>query len=360
MRTNCQPGTPNKRMPRAEILSIPLLPWSTDWRLYLYACVLQSPFTPRKRLDQSLASAHTQVLHWKMAGSSETLKMEPLGGADEAEEAEGQAKSLKTTDDLLAMVAKLQKEGSLEPQIEDLIHRINALQQAKRKASEEVGEALALWEALHRELDSMNVEKVHLEEILSKKQETLRILHLHCQKDHAGQRVDVEEQLEELMGQHKDLWEFHMLEQRLIREMGALECSKAQLLTDETVVRAKLEEVGRRLHSPLEVQEALAWNNQPLLQNPETTAFRLPAELELVQHQVPAQAQAAPEDEACKGETWVEVRVQSQIPTGQDLLPSAVCENNGEPPLELALLPPKPPGSPSQSLPGNKGPHFLG
>uniref|UniRef100_G3TTC7 Synaptonemal complex central element protein 1 like n=1 Tax=Loxodonta africana TaxID=9785 RepID=G3TTC7_LOXAF len=97
----------------------------------------------------------------------------------------GQAKSSEKSEDLLAMVKKLQKaEGSLEPQIEDLINRINELQQdpAKKKASEELGEALALWEALHRELDSLNGEKVHLEEVLSKKQETLRILQLHCHK----------------------------------------------------------------------------------------------------------------------------------------------------------------------------------
>ncbi|EPY85804.1 hypothetical protein CB1_000349003 [Camelus ferus] len=66
----------------------------------------------------------------------------------------GQTKSSKKTEDLLEMVKKLQKEGSLEPQIEDLINRINELQQAKKKSSEELGEAQALWEALHRELDS--------------------------------------------------------------------------------------------------------------------------------------------------------------------------------------------------------------
>ncbi|KAM9607616.1 synaptonemal complex central element protein 1-like [Trichechus inunguis] len=170
----------------------------------------------------------------------------------------GQDKSSEESEYLLAMVKKLQKEGSLEPQIEDLINRINELQQAKKKASEELGEARACWEALHRELDSLNGEKVHLEEVLSKKQETLRILQLHCQekesevqKKHAlqdctekvsvhnsqitersKQRLDVEEQLKELMGQHKDLWEFHMLEQRLVREISALENSKAQLLTE--------------------------------------------------------------------------------------------------------------------------------
>nr|XP_045361151.1 synaptonemal complex central element protein 1-like isoform X3 [Camelus bactrianus] len=114
-----------------------------------------------------------------MAGRLELLEVEP---PEVASEAEGQTKSSKKTEDLLEMVKKLQKEGSLEPQIEDLINRINELQQAKKKSSEELGEAQALWEALHRELDSLNEEKVHLEEILSKKQEALRTLQLHCQR----------------------------------------------------------------------------------------------------------------------------------------------------------------------------------
>ncbi|XP_046538478.1 synaptonemal complex central element protein 1-like isoform X7 [Equus quagga] len=208
-----------------------------------------------------LQGAPVQASRWKMAGKVEPLKVEPLEVAEESEEAEGQTRSSKKTEDLLAMVKKLQKEGSLEPQIEDLIHRINELQQAKKKSSEELGEAQALWEALHRELDSLNGEKVHLEEVLSKKQEALRILQLHCQsKESEAQRkhtlqdctdqisihsshmaesqkqrkpgLHVEEQLEDLMGQHKDLWEFHMLEQRLTWEIRALRSSKEQLLTE--------------------------------------------------------------------------------------------------------------------------------
>ncbi|XP_047649855.1 synaptonemal complex central element protein 1-like isoform X4 [Phacochoerus africanus] len=175
----------------------------------------------------------------------------------------------------------LSAEGSLEPQIEDLINRINELQQAKKKSSEELGEAHALWKALHRELDSLNGEKVHLEEILSKKQEALRILQLHCQRkegeaqrkymlaEHADQ-ISIHnsqiaesqgqrklgwhvELLEASRGQHKDLWEFHMLKQRLAWEIRALQSSKEQLLTEERQARAKLEEVEQRLRSPPEV-----------------------------------------------------------------------------------------------------------
>ncbi|XP_063510171.1 synaptonemal complex central element protein 1-like isoform X7 [Pongo pygmaeus] len=172
------------------------------------------------------------------------------------------------------------EEGSLEPQIEDLISRINELQQ-------------------------VNGEKVHLEEVLSKKQEALRILQMHCQeKERKAQRLDVKGQLEDLMGQHKDLWEFHMLEQRLAREIRALERSKEQLLSERRLVRAKLREVERRLRSPPEVEGARAVND------------RLKAELEIFGEQV----QSAPEVGAGKGEAGPE-------------LPRARDEEDPEPPV---------------------------
>ncbi|XP_061242794.1 synaptonemal complex central element protein 1-like isoform X2 [Bos javanicus] len=177
------------------------------------------------------------------------------------EDGEGQTESSEKTEDLLEMVKKLQKEGSLEPQIEDLINRIHELQQAKEKSSEELGEAQTLWEALRRDLDSLNGEKVHLEEVLSRKQEALRTLQLYCQRkaeevqrnymlvEHTeqisiqkcqitetqGQRklgLPMEEQLEDLIGPHKDLWEFHMLKRRLAWEIRALQSSQEQLLTE--------------------------------------------------------------------------------------------------------------------------------
>ncbi|XP_008049753.1 synaptonemal complex central element protein 1-like [Carlito syrichta] len=194
-----------------------------------------------------------------MAGKLELLQVQ---SEEAVEEAEDQTESLKKTEDLLSMVIKLQKEGSLEPQTEDLINRIYKLQQAKKKSSEELEETQALWEALNRELDSVNGEKVHLEEVLSKKQEALRILQLHCQeKESETQKLHVKEQMEDLMGQHKDLWEFHMLEQRLAREIRALERSKEQLLTEREQVRTRLREVEGRLRSPPEVESVQAMND---------------------------------------------------------------------------------------------------
>uniref|UniRef100_I3MVS3 Synaptonemal complex central element protein 1 like n=1 Tax=Ictidomys tridecemlineatus TaxID=43179 RepID=I3MVS3_ICTTR len=155
-------------------------------------------------------------------------------------------------------------EGSLEPQIGDLINRINELQQAK-KANEELGETQARREVLCKELDSLNGEKVHIEEVLSKKQGIYLLLHVPpsnptSQKPspQSSQRLDVEEQLEDLMDQHKDLWEFHMLEQRLAQEIGILERSKEQLLAERTMLRARLQEVEQRLLSAREVQGAPA------------------------------------------------------------------------------------------------------
>ncbi|XP_057170290.1 synaptonemal complex central element protein 1-like [Ursus arctos] len=271
-----------------------------------------------------------------MAAKLEPLKIEPSKVVEEAEEAEGQTKSLKMTEDLLAMVKKLQKEGSLEPQIEDLINRINELQQAKKKSSEELGEAQDLWDTLHKELDSLNGEKAHLEEVLSKKQEALRILQLHCQRKESGAQkknmlqectekisvynsqvaenyrqkklgLHVEEQLENLMGQHKDLWEFHMLKQRLAWEIRALQSSKEQLLTEEKLARAKLEEVERQLSLPPEVGGARAVNDG------------LKAELEKFGGQGPAQIHCIPKDEAGKVEADPE-------------LPGAISEDLEPPP----------------------------
>nr|XP_039333452.1 synaptonemal complex central element protein 1-like isoform X2 [Saimiri boliviensis boliviensis] len=198
-------------------------------------------------------------------------KLKPLnaGAPGAAEEAEGQAKSLKT-EDLLAMVVKLQKEGSLEPQIEDLINRINELQQ-----------------------------------------EALRILQRHCrEKESEAQRLDVRGELEDLMGQHKDLWEFHMLEQRLAREIRDLERSKEQLLSERRLVRAKLREAERRLRSPSEVEGAMAAEDG------------LRAELEIFGEQV----QSAPEVRVGQGEAGPE-------------LPGARDEEDPEPPVAAPEAP---------------------
>ncbi|XP_019065212.1 synaptonemal complex central element protein 1 isoform X2 [Fukomys damarensis] len=200
---------------------------------------------------------------------------EPVKGV---EEAGGNDSSTQKIEDLMEIVKKLQK-GSLEPRIEFLINRINEVQQAKKKAIEELGEAKNVWDALQKELDSLQEEKAHLKDILNKKQETLSILQVHCQeKESEAQRkqtllqeckerifslnlqmeeernkqrqlrLDFEEQLETLIDQHKDLWKFHRPEQ-LAREICALDSNKEQLLKEEKLIKTKLEDVKRQLCS---------------------------------------------------------------------------------------------------------------
>ncbi|XP_017724150.1 PREDICTED: synaptonemal complex central element protein 1-like isoform X2 [Rhinopithecus bieti] len=224
-----------------------------------------------------------------MAGKLKPLNVE---APEAAEEAEGQAKSLKT-EDLLAMVIKLQKEGSLEPQIENLINRINELQQAKKKSSEELRETHTLWETLHRELDSLNGEKVHLEEVLSKKQEALRILQMHCQeKESEAQRCwssDWPGRSVPWRGARSSCSRRVSLPRQVGRGRGVwlgLGPAPDARPPAGRLVRAKLRDVERRLRSPPEVEGARAVNDG------------LKAELEILGEQV----QSAPEVGAGEGE----------------------------------------------------------
>ncbi|XP_017523973.1 synaptonemal complex central element protein 1 [Manis javanica] len=330
-----------------------------------------------------------------MAGRPVPSSAEPAGALDAAGKAGGQAKSSQKIEDLMEMVKKLQKAGSLEPRVEVLINRINEVQQAKKKASEDLGEARTVWEALHKELDSLSGEKVRLKEILSKKQETLRILRLHCQeKESQAQRrqtmlqeckerisalnsqieeekkkqrqlrLDFEEQLEDLMGQHKDLWEFHRPEQ-LAQEIGALDSSKEQLLKEEKLVEAKLEDVKHRLCSQFGAKGCSAIREGLFLRSQEAAAAvhlfeeenkkaqdlleaaaqlhkqlqqkcqqlqqkkqRLKEEVEKLGLQVPAQAQSAHEERSGPGEAanpkplGVSEEKNTELHTKQGSLPS--------------------------------------
>uniref|UniRef100_A0A8C6GQ96 Synaptonemal complex central element protein 1 n=1 Tax=Mus spicilegus TaxID=10103 RepID=A0A8C6GQ96_MUSSI len=215
-----------------------------------------------------------------MATRPQPLGMEPEGSADllhGPEGARGQYGSTQKIEDLMDMVKRLQKVGSLEPRIEVLINRINEVQQAKKKASEELGEAQTVWDNLQKELDLLHEEKVRLKDILNRKEETLRIMQLHCQeKESEAQRkhsmlqeckerisflnsqidkekaklrklrLDFEEHLETLMSQHKDTLEFHKPE-HLTKEMCVLDSSKEQLLKEEKLMKVKLEDVRQRL-----------------------------------------------------------------------------------------------------------------
>uniref|UniRef100_A0A2I3SHS9 Synaptonemal complex central element protein 1 n=1 Tax=Pan troglodytes TaxID=9598 RepID=A0A2I3SHS9_PANTR len=299
-----------------------------------------------------------------MAGRSLTSKAEATAGAmDRAEKAGGQDTSSQKIEDLMEMVQKLQKVGSLEPRVEVLINRINEVQQAKKKANKDLGEAWTICEALQKELDSCKRGPVALPT------ETLRILRLHCQEKESEAhrkhtmlqeckerisalnlqieeeknkqrqlRLAFEEQLEDLMGQHKDLWDFHRPE-RLAREICALDSSKEQLLKEEKLVKATLEDMKHQLCSlcgaegPSTLDEGLFLRSQEAAatvqlfqeehrkaeellaaaaqrhqqlqqkcQQQQQKRQRLKEELEKHGMQVPAQAQSTQEEEAGPGD----------------------------------------------------------
>ncbi|TKC46878.1 hypothetical protein EI555_006746 [Monodon monoceros] len=303
----------------------------------------------------------------------------------------GQAKSSQKIEDLMEMVKQLQKAGSLEPRIEVLINRINEVQQAKKKASEELGEARTVWETLQKELDSLSGEKVRLKEILSKKQgrhsenmtAALPLARKHTMLQECKERIsalnsqmgqeknkqrqlrlDFEEQLEDLMGQHKGLWEFHKPEQ-LALEIGALDSSKEKLLKEEKLVEAKLEDVKHRLCSQFGAKGCSAITEGLFLRSQEAAAVvhlfeeenkkagefleaaaqrqeqlqqkcqqlqqkrqRLKEELEKLGVQVPAQGQSKQEEGAGPGEAanpkplGVSEEKDPEPPTKQSLMPS--------------------------------------
>ncbi|XP_021112347.1 synaptonemal complex central element protein 1-like [Heterocephalus glaber] len=89
---------------------------------------------------------------------------------------------------------------------------------------------------------------------LSPQRQALMILRQHSQgAESEAARLDEDEQLEDLVAQHKDVWEFHVLELRLTREIRALQRSQEQLRAEGTLVRARLQEVERRLRLAAEV-----------------------------------------------------------------------------------------------------------
>ncbi|XP_031800351.1 synaptonemal complex central element protein 1 isoform X1 [Sarcophilus harrisii] len=104
------------------------------------------------------------------------------GAGEGTSSSEAQTRSPKEGEKLLLTVRRLKQEGNLEPRIENMISRITELLQAKKIASEELSEIQAPEQSLQKELNGLSLEEAQVKEILSRKQETLRNLSLHCQE----------------------------------------------------------------------------------------------------------------------------------------------------------------------------------
>ncbi|KAJ8776791.1 hypothetical protein J1605_015126 [Eschrichtius robustus] len=303
------------------------------------------------------------------SGSSNAEQAGAVGRADEAggradpgdglsrglrREPGGQAKSSQKIEDLMEMVNKLQKAGSLEPRIDVLINRINEVQQ----------ETLRILR-LHCQEKESETQRKHT--MLQECKERISALNSQIEQEKNKQRqlrLDFEEQLEDLMGQHKDLWEFHKPEQ-LALEIGALDSSKGQLLKEEKLVEAKLEDVKHRLCSQFGAKGCSAITEGLFLRSEEAAAVvhlfeeenekaqefleaaaqrqeqlqqkcqqlqqkrqRLKEELEKLGVQVPAQGQSKQEEGAGPGEAanpkplGVSEEKDPEPPTKQSLMPS--------------------------------------
>ncbi|XP_013908511.1 PREDICTED: synaptonemal complex central element protein 1-like [Thamnophis sirtalis] len=195
--------------------------------------------------------------------------------------------------------------GNLEPKIEDLIKRINKLQQAKKVLNEEISEANKHSKTLQLELEkrsyfkrktekqkvilkqpqstilickrsaTMNAEKSSLEEIWNEKKEIKKVMQMHsketqdemqreqklnldCKKQieeitakiqmeklkQREQRFAFEQLLDELMEKHKNLWELYAKE----KPITDMKKSKEQLLLEEKLIQEKLAHVQDELN----------------------------------------------------------------------------------------------------------------
>ncbi|XP_025048361.1 synaptonemal complex central element protein 1 isoform X3 [Alligator sinensis] len=200
-------------------------------------------------------------------------------------------------EELLLLVKQLQKAGDLEPRIEDLVSRINKLQQGELGCLTELGEARERSEDLWMELEELTKEQTNLEDIHWQKEEALRVVQVQCQEAeseshrdwkwgslrvkhscHAWcqdiqhgllqevqqriqdltmgiqeetlkqrkQRLEFEQQLDELMEKHKTLQEGHTMD-KLAVEIQNMSDSWERLLREDELIQAKLMQLKQKL-----------------------------------------------------------------------------------------------------------------
>ncbi|XP_077777108.1 synaptonemal complex central element protein 1-like isoform X1 [Podarcis muralis] len=171
-------------------------------------------------------------------------------------------------EEILSLVKQMQNVEILEPKVEELVKRINKLQQAKKILSEELSEANEHSKTLQRELEILNAEKSSLEEIWSEMKGTRQIVQLHCEETETemqrqqkmnlerkqrieeltakiqeervkqrDQRLEFEHLLNELMEKHKSLWELYAREKPAVADIRE---KKECLLSEEKMIQEKL------------------------------------------------------------------------------------------------------------------------
>ncbi|KAK9407486.1 synaptonemal complex central element protein 1-like [Crotalus adamanteus] len=136
-------------------------------------------------------------------------------------------------EEILSLVKQMQNVGNLEPKIEDLVKRINKLQQEIKKVMQMHSKET---EAEMQREQKLNLDcKQQIEGITAKiKMEKLK------QRE---QRMAFEQLLDELMEKHKNLWELYARE----KPVADMKESKEQLLREEKLIQEKLAHVQDEL-----------------------------------------------------------------------------------------------------------------
>ncbi|KAJ8386272.1 hypothetical protein AAFF_G00174680 [Aldrovandia affinis] len=155
--------------------------------------------------------------------------------------------------------------GNSDLKMDELLGKIKEMQQAKKDLEEDFKEAQLLRKTLQKELDALNAEKYQIEEIHNEREESYKVLQfkyeeLECEAKrllqlnskiealieqctfeiqearlkHRKQRMKFENQLQQLIEQHKNLCSVYSPD-RLPSEIENVENAKSQLLKAEQV-----------------------------------------------------------------------------------------------------------------------------
>ncbi|XP_073496483.1 synaptonemal complex central element protein 1-like isoform X3 [Phyllobates terribilis] len=174
---------------------------------------------------------------------------------------------------LLGQTADMSGGGRMDPKMDDVLKKITMVQKDREQSEAEKQELDKEIEAEERELQKLYAEKTALKETLLKKQETVRLLKLkrdnQLKKEkkmleqaeeskkriddlttkikeeklkQRKQRIEFQDQMEDLMKQHKALAKFYDAK-RLGAETDEMKERKKELLLEEKEKSAKLQEL---------------------------------------------------------------------------------------------------------------------
>ncbi|XP_032391119.1 synaptonemal complex central element protein 1 isoform X2 [Etheostoma spectabile] len=164
-----------------------------------------------------------------------------------------------------------------EPKVEQLMGKLRRLQQGKRFLEEEIKELKSVSDSLQNELETLQTEVYQLEGIHKEKEELCRKLQFQCEESeqdssrqlkqnkkseelleeyrceiqefklkHRKQRMKFENQLHQLIEQHKNLHSVFTPE-RLPEEIESAVNTKSQLLSAEQIKLAQLHRLDGEL-----------------------------------------------------------------------------------------------------------------